>query len=263
MQCHVRRRMKFLRQFDGRPLSRAALHMNQHGRRAGVLGKDAFDFLLFCERNTQACPLIEVLDVGSYSPLQSCKGLGPDAADLRTDIPMYRIFKHGKLVEETSDVTQHWPEDSVAFLIGCSFTVDGALLDAGIRLRAAEEKKNVPMFKTNIPCTRAGNLSGNLVVSMKPIKALDITKEIEITSKFPHAHGAPICVGCPASIGISDVMKPDFGDAVDIKDDELPVFHACGVTAQNIILASQPEFAITHSPGYMLVTDLPAEKPPM
>lgn len=216
-------------------------------------GKDAFDFLLFCQRNKKACPLIEVLDVGSYSPSTSCT---PGAADLRTDLPMYRIFQHGKLIEETSDVTQYWPDDSVAFLIGCSFTTEAALLNAGIRLRSVEQHKNVPMYKTNIPCAPAGQFAGNMVVSMKPIKALDVVQEIAITSKFPHAHGAPVSVGAPAAIGIEDVMNPDFGDAVDILDDEVPVFHACGVTAMNAILASQPEFAITHSPGCMMVTDL-------
>lgn len=140
---------------------------------------------------------------------------------------------------------------------------DGALMDAGIRLRSVEEKTNVPMFNTNIPCQSAGRFSGNLVVSMKPIKALDIAKEVEITSKFPHAHGAPVCVGCPASIGIKDVMNPDFGDAVAVMDDELPVFHACGVTPQMALLESRIDFAITHSPGYMLVTDLPVDEPPL
>ena len=235
--------------------------------------KDAFDFLLFCQRNKQACPLIEVLDVGSHSPSQSCgnnasesgsASLSPDdtcMVDLRTDIPKYRIYEHGKLVEETSDVTNHWPVDSVAFLIGCSFTTDDALIKAGIRLRAVEQQQNVPMYKTNIPCTSAGSLSGTMVVSMKPIKAVDIAKEVLITSKFPHAHGAPVCVGCPASIGIKNIMEPDYGDVIEVKEDELPVFHACGVTPQNIILESQVPFAITHAPGHMLVTDLLADKP--
>jgi uncharacterized protein YcsI (UPF0317 family) len=221
--------------------------------------KEAFDFLLFCQRNEQACPLIEVLEAGSYTPKTSTCS----QADLRTDIPKYRIYRYGKLELETTDVTQYWPKDAVAFLIGCSFTTDAALIRAGIRLRTVEEKKNVPMYNTNIECHPAGKLKGNMVVSMKPIKALDIAKEVEVTSRFPHAHGAPVCVGCPASIGIEDVSKPDYGDAVDIKDDELPVFHACGVTPQNVLMASEVEFAITHSPGYMFVTDLSADEPPL
>jgi len=162
-----------------------------------------------------------------------------------------------------TDVTEYWPEDSVAFLIGCSFSCDGELVRSGIRLRSAEQQTNVPMYKTNIPCRSAGSLSGTMVVSMKPIKAKDICREVQITSKYPHAHGGPVCVGCPQSIGIVDVMKPDWGDSVEILPDELPVFHACGVTPQNVLMESKVEFAITHSAGHMFVTDLPSSEPPM
>jgi len=205
--------------------------------------KDAYDFLLFCERNKQACPLVEVCDIGSASPQVA----GRDA-DLRTDIPKYSIYQKGELLKEVTDATEYWPEDSVAFLIGCSFTCEGALLDAGISLRSIEQKTNVPMFKTNIPCRPAGALSGNMVVSMKPIKAVDVALEVQITSQFPQAHGGPVCVGCPNAIGIDDIMKPDWGDSVTIQPDEVPVFHACGVTPQNVLMESKIEFAITHSP---------------
>lgn len=220
-------------------------------------GKHAFDFLLFCQRNKKACPLIEVCDVGSPHPSGIANG-----ADLRTDIPKYAIYRDGVLEKEMDDVADVWPEDSVAFLIGCSFSYDGALLEAGIPLRSAEQGKNVPMFRTNIKCRSAGSLSGNMVVSMKPIHALDVAQEAEITSQYPHAHGAPVCIGSPEAIGIEDMNKPDWGDPVVFQPGEIPVFHACGVTPQSILMDSKVPFAITHSAGYMFVTDLKADKVP-
>jgi len=218
-------------------------------------GPAAYDFLLFCQRNKKACPLIEVCDVGS--PFAEAVGAG---SDLRTDIPKYCIYRNGKLESEVEgDVKAYWPEKSVAFLIGCSFSYDGALTEAGIPLRSVEQKKNVPMYKTNIPCRSAGSLHGNVVVSMKPISCMDIAKEVEITSKFPQAHGGPLCVGSPESIGITDLSIPDWGDSVDVLPGELPVFHACGVTPQQVLMDSGVPFAITHSPGHMFVTDLPSE----
>ena len=142
---------------------------------------------------------------------------------------------------------------------GCSFTYDKQLMDAGIPLRSVEQNKNVPMYKTNIPCRPAGNLKGNVVVSMKPIKAIDIAKEVEITSKYPLCHGGPLCVGCPEAIGIKDVNNPEWGDSVEVRPDELPVFHACGITPQSVLMDSGVSFAITHSPGHMFLTDLPSE----
>jgi uncharacterized protein YcsI (UPF0317 family) len=217
-------------------------------------GPQAFDFLLFCQRNKKACPLIEVCDVGSPFPLGVAQG-----ADLRTDVPMYAIYRNGKLEKEVPDVTEYWPENSVAFLIGCSFSYDGALQDANIPLRSADEGKNVPMYRTNLKCRRAGSLGGNMVVSMKPIKATDVAKEVEITSRFPHAHGGPVCVGNAKAIGIHDLNKPDWGDAIELREDEVPVFHACGVTPQSILMESKAPFAITHKAGYMFVTDLPSD----
>lgn len=217
-------------------------------------GPVAFDFLLFCQRNPKSCPLIEVCDVGSPFPNGVAKG-----ADLRTDIPKYAIYRDGKLEKEVTDVTDIWPENSVAFLIGCSFSYDGALLDAKIPLRSAEAGKNVPMFRTNLPCRSAGSLRGNMVVSMKPIKAMSVAKEVEITNAYPHAHGGPVCVGNPKAIGIANMDDPDWGDAIDIRDDEVPVFHACGVTPQSVLIESKVPFAITHSAGHMFVTDLPSD----
>jgi len=216
-------------------------------------GPIAFDFLMFCQRNPRSCPLIEVVDDG-YCPV----GVAP-GADLRTDVPMYSIYKDGKFVEDVTDATAYWPEKSVAFLIGCSFSYDGALMDAGIPLRSAEQGKNVPMYRTNLKCRPAGSLSGNVVVSMKPIPALQVSKHVEITSKYLHAHGAPVCIGRPDVIGIEDLDKPDWGDAVDMAADEVPVFCQCGVTPQAILMESKVPFAITHKAGHMFVTDLPAD----
>jgi len=217
-------------------------------------GPVAFDFLLFCQRNPKACPLIEVCDVGS--PFAS--GVAP-GADLRTDVPKYAIYRDGVLDMEVEDVTNYWPEQSVAFLIGCSFSYDGALLDAGIPLRSAEQGKNVPMYKTSLRCRPAGSLKGNMVVSMKPIPALQVSKHIEITSKYTHAHGGPVSVGSGKAIGVEDLDKPDWGERVDVGFDEVPIFHACGVTPQSILMESKVPFAITHSAGHMFVTDLPSD----
>mmetsp|Transcript_54062 Transcript_54062/g.60354 ORF Transcript_54062/g.60354 Transcript_54062/m.60354 type:complete len:465 (+) Transcript_54062:246-1640(+) len=216
-------------------------------------GQIAFDFLLFCQRNPKACPLIEVCDVGSPYPHIVAPG-----ADLRTDVPKYAIYRDGKLDEEVTNVIDCWPEQSVAFLIGCSFSYDGELMDAGIPLKSASQGKNVPMYKTNLKCRPAGSLSGNMVVSMKPIPALQISKHVEITSKYTHAHGGPVAVGSASAIGITDINKPEWGEPIDIGNDEVPVFHACGVTPQSILLDSKVPFAITHSAGHMFVTDLPS-----
>lgn len=171
----------------------------------------------------------------------------------------YAIYRNGKLDKEVNDVTDYWPEKSVAFLIGCSFSYDGALINAGIPLKSAEQNKNVPMYKTNLKCRSSGSLKGNMVVSMKPIPALQVAKHIEITSKYTHAHGGPVTVGSASSIGIADIHNPEWGDSIDIAADEVPVFHACGVTPQAILMESKVPFAITHSAGHMFVTDLPSD----
>jgi uncharacterized protein YcsI (UPF0317 family) len=171
----------------------------------------------------------------------------------------YAIYRDGKLEKEVTDVTEYWPEQSVAFLIGCSFSYDGALMKAGIKLKSAEEGKNVPMYKTSLKCRPAGSLQGNMVVSMKPISALKVSKQIEITSKYTHAHGGPVSVGSGAAIGVADIDKPDWGEQVHVAPDEVPIFHACGVTPQSILMESKVPFAITHSAGHMFVTDLPSD----
>lgn len=171
----------------------------------------------------------------------------------------YAIYRDGKLEKEVNDVTECWPEQSVAFLIGCSFSYDGPLMDAGIPLKSAEQGKNVPMYKTSIKCRPAGSLKGNMVVSMKPIPATKVSKHIEITSKYTHAHGGPVAVGSAIAIGISDIDKPDWGEQIDVAPDEIPIFHACGVTPQSILMESKVPFAITHSAGHMFVTDLPSD----
>jgi uncharacterized protein YcsI (UPF0317 family) len=171
----------------------------------------------------------------------------------------YAIYRHGVLDEEVTDCTDYWPPRAVAFLIGCSFSYDGALQRAGIPLRSAESGRNVPMYQTNLACTPAGCLSGNLVVSMKPIPCTMVTQHVAITSKYRHAHGGPVCVGNPSAIGIADISLPDWGDPVVIGPDEVPVFHACGVTPQAVLMHSRVPFAITHAAGHMLVTDQPSD----
>jgi uncharacterized protein YcsI (UPF0317 family) len=163
------------------------------------------------------------------------------------------------LDEEVTDISAHWPEDAVAFLIGCSFSYDGALQEAGIPLRSAEAGRNVPMYKTSLKCRSAGRLQGNIVVSMKPIPALQVAQYVAITAQYPHAHGAPLCIDRPALLGIDDLDLPDWGDAVEVRPDEVAVFHACGVTPQAVLMASKLPFAITHAPGHMFVTDMPSD----
>jgi uncharacterized protein YcsI (UPF0317 family) len=218
-----------------------------------VLPKEqAYDFLLFCQRNPRPCPLIEVTDVGSPEPA----GVAP-GADLRTDLPRYRIYKDGDLADEVTDVTPYWRDDLVAFLLGCSFTFEWALLDAGIPLWHIANGKNVAMWRTSIACRPAGRFHGPMVVSMRPILSELLPKAVTVSARFPNAHGAPIHVGDPAAIGIRDLDRPDYGDPQRFGPRDVPVFWACGVTPQAVALASRPPFMITHSPGHMFLTDLP------
>lgn len=216
-----------------------------------VLPKDlAFDFLLFCQRNPRPCPVLEVVEPPGIEP----KFLAP-GADLRTDLPRYRVFQDGQLVAEVTDVQAYWRDDLVSFLIGCSFTFETALLNAGIPLRHIQEGKNVAMYTTNIPCTPAGAFHGPLVVSMRPIAASRIAEAVQVTAQYPAVHGAPIHIGDPEAIGIRDLGRPDYGDPVEVAPGELPVFWACGVTPQAVALASRPPFMITHAPGHMFISD--------
>ncbi len=209
----------------------------------------AFDFLLFCQRNPQACPLVEVLDAGSYTPRCASGG------DIRTDLPGYRVYENGVLTQERDDIAGLWRDDLVTFVLGCSFSFEHALMEAGIALRHVEQRRNVAMYKTNIPCERAGVFSSNLVVSMRPIRSRDIAQAVTISGRFPQVHGAPVHIGHPAQIGIADLARPDFGDPVELGEGELPVFWACGVTPQYAAELSRIPFCISHSPGKMLVTD--------
>lgn len=211
----------------------------------------AYDFLLFTQRNPRPCPLLEVSDTGSRLLQQIAPG-----ADIATDLPKYRIYEHGVLTGEYTDVVKFWRKDFVSFLIGCSFSFEGELLAADVPVRQIEEGKNVPMYNTNIPCKPAGIFHGNLVVSMRPIPYELIPKAVLITGQMPRVHGAPIHIGAPEAIGITDLEHPDYGEMVTIRPGEVPVFWPCGVTPQNIIMSSRPEFVITHAPGHMLITDV-------
>jgi len=215
----------------------------------------ASDFLQFCQFNPRPCPLIGMSRAGETSLPDLAEDL-----DIRTDIPRYRLFRHGKLVEEMSDIRGHWRDDLVTFVLGCSFSFEEALLADGLEVRNISEGVNVPMYRTHIPCRSAGHFTGNMVVSMRPMLAADAIRAIQICSRFPSVHGAPIHLGDPAQIGVKDLAKPDFGDAVTIRPGELPVFWACGVTPQVALEQAKPPLCITHSPGCMLVTDLPNSK---
>lgn len=217
-----------------------------------ILPKElADDFLLFTQRNPKACPVLEVTKPGDRFIRQIA-----DNADVTREIPKYRVYKRGKLKKELTEVSDLWTDDMVAFLIGCSFSFEDALLKAGIPIRHIEEGKNVPMYDTNIPCESAGPFHGNMVVSMRPIPIALISKAINVTAAMPRVHGAPIHIGAPEAIGIKRLDKPDYGDAVTINPGEIPVFWPCGVTPQNVLMKSKPEFAITHAPGHMFITDV-------
>jgi len=211
----------------------------------------AYDFLLFAQRNPKPCPVLEVTDAGSPEPRLSAPG-----ADLRTDIPRYRIYRDGNLVEEVTDLKAVWTPDLVAFLLGCSFSFETALLQAGVPVRHIEEGRNVSMFLTSVACVPAGAFSGPLVVTMRPIPAALVPRAVQVSGRFPAVHGAPIHVGDPAALGIHDLGKPDFGDPVTIRNGEVPVFWACGVTPQAVAMHAKPPLMITHAPGHMFITDL-------
>jgi len=212
----------------------------------------AGDFTEFCRLNPHACPLLEQTSPGDPEPHRSAPG-----ADLRTDVPRYRVFRDGTPdQQEPTDVTALWRDDLVGFLLGCSFTFERALAAAGLPVRHVEQGRNVPMYRTSVPCRPAGPFRGPLVVSMRPYRADDVERVIAVTRQYPRMHGAPVHIGDPSALGIRDLDAPDFGDAVDIHDDELPVFWACGVTPQLALHDARPPLAITHSPGCMFVTDL-------
>lgn len=210
----------------------------------------AYDFLLFCQRNPRPCPLLEVLDAGDPEPREFAPG-----ADIRTDVPRYRIYRRGSLVEEVDDIKAYWRDDLVSFLLGCSFTFEHPLMEAEIRIRHLDLGVNVPMFTTNRPCKPAGIFCGPMVVSMRPIPQEQIVRAVQITSRFPAVHGAPVHIGDPAVLGIVDLQRPDFGDPVPIDPGDVPVFWACGVTPQAVVMQAKPELVLTHAPGHMFITN--------
>lgn len=213
--------------------------------------KYAKDFAAFCERNPKPCPVLAMSEAGE--PM--LRSLGTDI-DIRTDVPRYRVWRNGELAAEPTDIQSVWREDLVTFVIGCSFSFEWALAQEGIALRHVNQGKNVAMYRTNVATTPAGVFYGPMVVSMRPLNAKDAVRAYEITSRYPRVHGAPVHVGDPSVLGIADLQRPDYGDAVEVKPDETPVFWACGVTPQAAITQAKPDFCITHAPGSMLITDL-------
>ena len=210
----------------------------------------AMDFLLFCQRNPKPCPILGVSSPGE----RNIPGLGLNL-DIATDVPRYLVWHNGEMTAETTDVSAYWRDDLVSFALGCSFSFEEALLEQGLELRHISQGCNVSMYRTNVPTVAAGPFHGQLVVTMRPFKPADAIRAIQVTSRFPSVHGAPVHIGDPAQIGIADLSKPDYGDPVQIKDGEIPVYWACGVTPQSVLMASRPAFCITHAPGHMLVTD--------
>lgn len=211
----------------------------------------AEEFMRYCLRNPKPCPVLGVSDPGDWRLPQ----LGADL-DLRVDVPRYRVWQHGELVAEPTDLRDVWRDDLVTFALGCSFSFEHAILQAGIELRHVSQGHNVAMYRTNIATEPAGPFFGPMVVSMRPLKATDAIRAIEITARMPKVHGAPVHIGDPSLIGIKDLSRPDYGDPVEVMPDELPAFWACGVTPQSAIATAKPAFCITHAPGAMLVTDM-------
>ncbi|WAP51491.1 putative hydro-lyase [Arthrobacter sp. ATA002] len=242
---------------EARRLFRAGLVTPTAGWSAGyaqanliiVPREAAFDVLLFAQRNPKSCPILGVLDAGETA--------GPLLAggDIRTDVPQYTVYVDGEKVAEPTDITGYWRDDLVTFIVGCSFTFEAALQEGGIRIAHIEQGTNVPMYRTSIRCEAAGSMSGPLVVSMRPVPASQVSDAVRITARYPAVHGAPVHVGNPEELGISDLSRPDFGDPVDIPEGHVPVFWACGVTPQAAVMESKPSLAIGHAPGHMLITD--------
>lgn len=221
-----------------------------------VLPKEAADdFRSFCLRNPKPCPILAVSEPGD----PKLPTLGKDI-DTRTDLPRYRVWRDGELAEEVDDISEYWRPDMVTFVLGCSFSFEQALLENGIRLRHIERGMGVPMFRTSIETVEAGRFRGPLVVSMRPLNAGDAIRAIQITTRYPMAHGAPVHLGSPHLIGIKDLMAPDYGDAMPMEQDDIPVFWACGVTPQAMIARARPSICITHAPGCMLITDMPISR---
>jgi uncharacterized protein YcsI (UPF0317 family) len=220
------------------------------GNLAILPGSLAGDFLRFCQLNPKPCPLLAASAPGDYRLPTLAEDL-----DIRTDLPRYRVFRNGEVIDEPTDIRAYWRDDLVAFVLGCSFSFEEALLEGGIELRHITLNVTVPMYRTSIATAPAGPFHGPMVVSMRPLKPADAIRAIQITTRFPAVHGAPVHIGKPELIGIADLTKPDYGDPLPLRADEIPVFWACGVTPQSVVTTAKPEFCITHYPGCMLVTD--------
>ena len=215
---------------------------------------EAADFAVFCARNPGPCPILEVLEPGDPEPRQTAPG-----ADVRTDLPRYRVFRNGALAAEPTEITAFWREDLVTFLLGCSFIAEDALQRAGLVIQHIAETGYVPMYRTTRQTVPAGPFHGPMVVSMRPFTPEDAKRAAEVTGRYPMAHGAPIHAGDPAELGIADIAAPEYGRPVRIEDGKIPVFWACGVTPQEAIGNARPSLAITHMPGCMFVGDGTAE----
>jgi|TARA_B110000908_G_scaffold172620_1_gene241380 uncharacterized protein YcsI (UPF0317 family) len=211
----------------------------------------ALDFLRFCQRNPKPCPVVGVSDSGNPNMPTLAGNI-----DIRTDVSKYRVFRNGSLSEEVTNIADIWADDLVTIALGCSFTFENALLRSGIPVRHIETSMNVPMYRSNIDLVPAGRFGGQMVVTMRPIPEAQVAQAKEISGRFPQAHGAPIAVGDPVQIGITDLSQPDWGDAVEIRDGEVPVYWACGVTPQNVLLDAGLPLCVTHSPGHMLISDV-------
>ena len=223
------------------------------GNVAIMSADDAMGFSRFCQRNPKPCPLIAISDTGNPKMFT----LGQDI-DIRSDVPKYNIYRDGEFAEQRIEITDLWRDDSVAFILGCSFSFEEALAAEGIRLRHIDDNKTVSMYRTNIETSPAGPFGGPLVVSMRPMQPADAIRACIITARFPQSHGKPIHFGDPGKIGIANIERPDWGEPSEFDDGEIPVFWACGVTLEPAIQSAKPSICITHAPGSMLITDIPS-----
>ena len=212
----------------------------------------ALDFMRFCQRNPKPCPLVGVSDTGN--PMMTT--LGGDI-DIRTDLPGYYVYRDGVLDAAVADIADLWTDDMVAFALGCSFTFEHALLEAGVPVWHIANNTTVPMFRTNIATVPAGPFGGPMVVSMRAVDKRDVDRVTEISKRFPMAHGAPVHIGDPAAIGIADLNAPQWGDPAPVEAGQVPMFWACGVTPQSAVMEARLPICITHKPGHMLITDVP------
>ncbi|WP_308918121.1 putative hydro-lyase [Jannaschia sp. LMIT008] len=246
------------------PQVRASIRAGRYGRHTAGLAagrlqcnlailpeRFALDFLRFCQRNPKPCPVVGVSDTGA----PGLPGLG-DGIDVRTDVPRYRVFRDGALAGEVTDIVDLWRDDLVTVALGCSFTFDAALARAGLTPRHVAMDRTVPMYRTTLPLVPAGPFRGGMVVSMRPIPLDRVDAVTAISAAYPHAHGTPVAVGDPAALGIADLSVPDYGEAVDVRPGEVPVFWACGVTPQNVLRHAALPVCITHAPGHMLIADV-------